>query len=245
MKVQISKREQFLLFILVIFGIIGLIYTFVITPLLNENASLKSEYNALDSQKFLIETQVPNMALYETQLENRVNEVSSQLEVFEAPLHQALFERRILNLMTYYDMKVTSSSFSSPEAVTPVAIDTLPTEIQYTLGDLVKSYKSDGTTADAVPTTTTVVLRAQQSYTVSTNYARFVYLVEAVKDWNTSIIISDARFNVEDSTADFTFDLYFVDQLLLDTIIVNTDDITANGSGTASANEDPHTSEGK
>ncbi len=245
MKLQVSKREQLYLFLLAIFGIVGLLYTFVLAPLMAENTTLKSQRDALDSQKFLIETQVPNMALYETQLENRVNEVGNMLEVFEAPLHSAQFEHRILELITKYDMRVLSTNFSDPEAVTPVAIETLPLDIQYSLGDLVKEY-TETTEKDVVaPVSTGIILKTQQSYEVSTNYARFVYFLEAVKNWNTSIIISESSFNVEEGTASFTFDLYFVDQLLLDNINVNVEDITANGSGSGSSNENPHDSAGK
>ncbi len=239
MKLQVSKREQLLLFILALFGIVGLIYTFVISPLMIENTRLKANFDSLDAQKFLIETQVPNLPLYETQLENRVNEVSSQLEVFEAPLHQAQFEHRLLELMTYYNMRILTSNFSDPELVTPVAIQTLPTEIQYNLGDLIKEFKEETVEATVVPTSTAVILKSTQIFEVSTTYARFVYLLEAVKDWNTSIIVSESSYNVEESKASFTFDVYFVDQLLLDSISVDTEDVTANGNGSGSSNEDP------
>ena len=55
---------------------------------MDENRKLQDQYNALDSQKFMIDTQVPNLHLYETQVENRLNEVGMLLEAFEAPYIQ-------------------------------------------------------------------------------------------------------------------------------------------------------------
>ncbi len=245
MKLSISKREQFFLFILTIFGIVALLYTFVVSPLMDENRKLQDQYNALDSQKFMIDTQVPNLHLYETQVENRLNEVGMLLEAFEAPLHSAQFEHRILELITKYDMRILNTNFTDPEAVTPVAIETLPLEIQYTLGDLVKEYKDIVDENGDAPVGSSVILRTQQSYDLYTTYARYVYFLEDVKNWNTSIIISESSYNVEEMTASFTFDLYFVDQLLLDNLNVYTEDVKADGSGSGSANEDPHDSSGK
>lgn len=242
MKMNISKREQFMLFVLSIFAVLAVIYTFVLNPLLSQQQTLKNNYDALDAQKFILDTKSPNLSAMETTLDNRVHEVSSILEVFEAPLHSAQFEQRILTLMTKYDMKVIDSNFTDPEIMAPIALSTLPIELQYTLGDLVKEYKDESSSSMTPPSTLAMVLKSTQSYTVKSSYANYVYFLDAVKDWNTSILISSTAYDVENKEANFTFDVYFVDQLLMDQIAVVTDDITANGTGTAGSNEDPFAS---
>lgn len=242
MKVSMSKREQFLMFILIVFGFLALMYTFILSPLLTNQKTLQSEYDNLNTQKMIIDTQVPNLPTLEKNLETRVLEVSNILEVFEAPLHSAQFENRILSLMTDYDMRVVAGQFSDPAVLTPLALETLPLELQTTLGDLVAQYKDEVIQEEEIPASLAMVYKSTQSFTVKTSYANFVYFLDAIKKWDTSIIIAEASYIFADSEAQYTFDVYFVDQLLMDEMTVITEDIIANGQGSANSNVDPFAS---
>jgi len=243
---KVSKREAFLLFILAIIGIVGMMLAFVIFPLLSTNSTLTANLYDLQNQKLIIDTSLPNESNLKKQLDTRLIEVSDKLHELEAPINEAQFEQWVLPLTTNYNMRVLSTTFTEPEVVNPLAIDNLPSQEYYAIRELVDKYKAVVDSSEDYPQTAALVLLSQHTYEVSTTYARFVYFLDEVTKWNTSIIISTSTYDYKDAIGTFTFDLYSIHQLLPDEVEKDyTKDITANGTGKGDSNEDPHPEGGK
>ena len=245
MKMKIGQRDLFLLFTLGIIGSLALIYTFVLSPMMKNMDTLESENNALISERTIMSSTIPTLPSLKTLLETRTEEVSEILNEFEAPITASEFEHKILPLMTKYNMKVISSSFTDPKIVTPIAIETLPEEYQYEIGDMIDEFKGASDDSETIPETQGMILSSNHEYVVETTYARYLYLIEDIRKWNTSIKLVSSSYDTEESQARFMFDVYFVDQLTEDEISQYQSDVKANGTGTGSANEDPHDASGK
>lgn len=243
---KVSKREAFLLFILAFIGIIGMMTAFVILPLLGDLDANKAILSELESRKLVIDTTLPNEAALQAQHDTKLEEVSTLLHAFESPINEAQFERWVLPLTSKYNMRVTNTDFVEVSATTPKAIDTVPSEVYYSIRDLVDKYHAVVKEELAVPETSSLLMLSQHTYDVNTTYARYVYFLDAVRDWNTSILISNSSYNFEEATASYTFDLFALHQLLPDDIEVDyTPDIIAGGTGKGDPNEDPHPEGGK
>jgi hypothetical protein len=243
---RVTKREAFLLFILAIFGIVGMMMAFVIFPLMNENTNLQIELYDYQSKKLTIDTSLPNVENLQKTLETRLVEVSDSLNQLEAPINEAQFEQWVLPLTTKYDMRIIQTSFTEPEIVTPMAIDAVPNENYYAIRELVERYQNVVQVDESVPVTQSLVLLSQHTFVVETTYARFVYFLDEVTKWNTSIIITTSYYDYVESTGSFTFDLYSIHQLSPDEIEKDyTKDITAGGTGKGDSTEDPHPDGGK
>lgn len=243
---RISKREAFLLFILAFVGIIGMMIAFVILPMLNELDANKAVLSELEARKLVIDTTLPNEANLKKQLDDKLIEVSDVLHAFESPINEAQFEYWVLPLTTKYNMRITNTDFVEMSANSPIAIDTVPSDVFYPIRDIVNKYHEVVAEEIEIPTTSSLLALSQHTYEVNTTYARYVYFLDAVRDWKTSILISNSSYNFEDATASFTFDLYALEQLLPKDIEKEyTSDIIAGGSGKGDPNEDPHPEGGK
>lgn len=243
---KVTKREAFLLFFLALVGIVGMMVAFVILPLLNTANQLDIELADYQNKKNIIDTSLPNETNLKKKLETRLLEVSEQLHKLESPINEAQFEQWVLPLTTKYNMKVLSTMFTEPEVVSPIAIQSLPYENYYAIRDLVERYQGVVEATDIYPTTESMVLLSQHTYEVSTTYARFVYFLDEVTKWNTSIIITASSYDYKEAIGTFTFDLYSIHQLLPDEVERDyTKDITASGTGKGNSNEDPHPEGGK
>lgn len=243
---KVTKREAFLLFFLAIVGIVGMMIAFVILPLMNARNLLDIELSDYQNKKLIIDTSLPNEANLKKKLETRLLEVSDILNELEAPINEAQFEQWVLPLTTKYNMKVLSTSFTEPEIVSPIAIDSIPNENYYAIRELVERYQGVVNSSEMYPETESFVLLSQHTYEVSTTYARFVYFLDEVTKWDTSIIITSSSYDYVEAIGIFTFDLYSIHQLLPDEVEKDyTKDITASGTGKGNSNEDPHPEGGK
>lgn len=243
---RVTKREAFLLFILALVGVVGMMLAFVVFPLMNELEESKLQLNDLNNQKMIIDASIPNEASLKKQLETRLVEVSDLLNTFESPINEAQFERWVLPLTTKYNMKILETNFTDVELTTPIALEGRPTVVYYTIRELVEKFNSITKEEYIVPESASLVLLSRHSYDVNTTYARYVYFLDEVRDWDTSVFITESHYNFEESLATFTFELYAIEQLLPDEVIRDyTTDITAGGTGKGDANENPHPEGGK
>lgn len=243
---RVSKREAFLLFILAFVGIGGMMIAFLILPLMNEVDANKAMLSELEARKLVIDTTLPNEANLKKQLDDKLLEVSSVLQAFESPINEAQFEYWVLPLTTKYNMRVLNTDFVEVSATSPVAIDTVPGEVYYPIRDLVERYQEVANEEELIPESSSLLALSQHTYEVKTTYARYVYFLDEVSKWNTSIIITNSSYDFKEAIGRFTFDLYTIEQLLPKDIEKQyTSDIVAGGTGKGDPNEDPHPEGGK
>ncbi len=243
---RVSKREAFLLFILAFIGIIGMLFAFVIFPLMSEIDGNKIILDDLRNQKLVIDTSIPNEANLKKQLETKLEEVSDLLHTFESPINEAEFERWVLPLTTKYNMRILSTSFVEVAATTPIALDKLPTDVFYSIREMVDKYQSIVNEEVVLPETASLVELSKHTYEVKTTYARYVYFLDEISNWDTSIYVTESKYNFEEAIASFTFDLYAIHQLTPDEVVRDyTSDYKATGTGKGNSSEDPHPEGGK
>lgn len=243
---KVSRREALLLFILAFIGIAGLMIAFIIFPLLSKIEENKIVFSDLENQKFVIDTKIPNLKNFENKLEERLESVSSTLHFVETPLNEAEFEQWILPLTTKYNMKILETSFVEPGIVSPIALETIPTEQYYEIRTLVEEYNQINQEDIGLPVTESLLLLSTHEYTLETTYARYVYLLDEISKWDTTIYVSTSNYDFEEKTAYLKFDVYTLHQLTPDDVERDyTKDLTAGGTGTGKPGEDPHPEGGK
>jgi len=237
---NISKREAFLLFFVGLLGIVGALYMFVITPLNNELSSNRLYYESLESQKATIEISLPTKAKLQTKLDNLLEDVATEMNKIQQPINEAEFEHWVLPLTTKYNMKVLSTEFIEPEIVMPMALTTYPISYSYDIKTLVDAFNNVEPATDATPYTESMLLFAHYTYVVETTYARYIYFLNDVTAWDTSIYISASSYDFTSNEATFEFDVYSVEQLIKENVMDYTKDFDASGTGSGSTSEEAH-----
>lgn len=242
---KVSKREAFLLFFVGLLAICGAMYMLVIKPMSEELNANKNILSNLESQKTMVMATLPNISNQRSKLSSRFTEVSVAMNKFEQPVNEAEFERWVLPLTTKYNMKILETKFLPTEVVIPSAIDTLPTIYSYELKTLVEAYNNYKAASSDVPLTKTNLLLSKHYYKVSTTYARYVYMLDEAKKWETSVFITFSSYDFLSNEAEFEFSVYAVDQLVKLNKMDYTGDFKASGTGTGSKTDVAHEDLGK
>ena len=237
---NISKREAFLLFFVGLIGIVGVLYMFVISPLAKELSNNKNYYESLQSQKTMIDISLPTKDKLQIKLDNLLTDVATEMNKIQQPINEAEFEHWVLPLTTKYNMKVKSTEFSEPEIVVPMALTTYPISYEYDIKTLVDAFNNVVPTTDETPYTESMLLLSHYKYVVDTTYARYLYFLNDVSAWDTSIYVTASSFDFTSGEATFEFDVYAIEQLIEEDSMDYTKDFDASGTGTGNTSEVAH-----
>lgn len=241
----ISKRETFLLFIMGMIAIVGILYMLVIKPLMAEIAENRQILSDAESKQTMIMATLPNIDSLRNKLDKRFEEVSTALNEIEQPINEAEFERWVLPLTTKYNMRVLETDFVPPEVVAPLALTEFPDTYDYKLKELVDSYHNKSADESALMTNDEGLLLSRHRYVVRTTYARYLYMLDDVSEWDTSIYISNSYYDFLNSEAMFEFSVYTVEQLEELDLIDYTETFNSYGTGYGSSSDVAHPELGK
>ena len=241
----VSKREAFLLFLVSFIGIAAAMYMFLLKPMIADLNANKEKLNSLESQQTIIMATLPNIESLRNKLNTNLKDVVASMNEIEQPINEAEFERWVLPLTTKYNMKVLETSFSEPEVVTPVALTEFPAEYDYKIKELVDTYHNKIGKTEVLPTNDINLLLSNHIFVVSTTYARYLYFLDEVTNWDTSIFISYSEYDFINSKATFGFSIYSIEQLQELNKVDYTGEYSASGTGSGSSNDVAHPDLGK
>ena len=241
----VSKREAFLLFLVSFIGIAAAMYMFLLKPMIADLNANKEKLNSLESQQTIIMATLPNIESLRNKLNTNLKDVVASMNEIEQPINEAEFERWVLPLTTKYNMKVLETSFSEPEVVTPVALTEFPAEYDYKIKELVDTYHNKIGKTEVLPTSDINLLLSNHIFVVSTTYARYLYFLDEVTNWDTSIFISYSEYDFINSKATFGFSIYSIEQLQELNKVDYTGEYSASGTGSGSSNDVAHPDLGK
>ncbi len=241
----VSKREAFLLFFVSFIGIAAAMYMFLLKPMSTDLNANKQKLSDLESQQAVLKATLPNIESLRNKLNTSFEEVVTSMNEIEQPINEAEFERWVLPLTTKYNMKVLETSFSEPEVVTPVALTEFPAEYDYKIKELVDTYHNKIGKTEVLPTSDINLLLSRHLFVVSTTYARYLYFLDEVTNWDTSIFISYSSYDFLESVATFEFSVYSIEQLQELDKIDYTGEYSASGTGSGSSSDVAHPDLGK
>ena len=89
------------------------------------------------------------------------------------------------------------------------------------------------------------LLLSKQRFVVSTTYARYLYFLDEVTNWDTSIFISYSEYDFLENEATFEFSIYSIEQLQELYKMDYTGEYSASGTGTGSSSDIAHPDLGK
>lgn len=211
---SLSKREIFLLFLMAIIVSTSLFVAFLINPINAEIASNRDKLNSLEFQKQQTEINLSIIPSLRTRKGVRLTETESALDNIADPIHAAEFERWILPVFSQYGARVTNVSLSETKVATPELLYTQVTPEVYRLLELIQDYNQISVAAvQPLPVSTTQLLYAEYTYMFVAGYDNFIGIVDTVKEWNTTYIISNAMYDLANREGSITIRVYGVHKL--------------------------------
>ena len=135
-----TKREKFLVFLMILVGVVVFMITIVILPMQNKINELELQKIDLENQKLVIDTTLPQLPALRTSQENKLKEANDELAKIESPITAAEFERWMLPLTTKYDMRVTEVTISDSMVAEPDGQVVLVNEPIYGLKTLIQGF---------------------------------------------------------------------------------------------------------
>lgn len=210
---SISKREQFLIFIMGFLAISLFFLVLFILPMNGKIKALKIEKASAVSEKARIDATLPQAPSLRSQQTIKVAEVNAQLDLIESPILAAEFEQWVLPLTSKYDMRVLSAAFSEPVISTPSGMVVLVNGPVYGLKTLIEKYTGELTEVDTSPESKSTLMKSTYSYTLQTNYARYLSILDEIAAWNTTFFVTDASYSFTTGIVTLTIDAYTIHKI--------------------------------
>ncbi len=229
----ITKREKFLIFLMVLVAIVVFTVTIVILPLQNKINELDLQKIDLENQKLVIDTTLPQLPSLRASQDMKLKEANDELDKIESPITAAEFERWMLPLTTKYDMRVTEVAISSIVVAEPNGQVVLVNEPLYGLKTLIQGFSGEIEEVDVAPASTSTLLKMTVDYNVVTNYTRFKSLLTQIRAWDTSFFVTEADYNFTTGIASVKIDAYMIHKISYD------GDRTYYGDYQATGDNDP------
>lgn len=208
-----TKREKFLIFLMVLVGVVVLMVTLVILPLQNSINELDLQKIDLENQKLVIDTTLPQLPKLRLSQETKLEEANSELSLIESPISAAEFERWMLPLTTKYDMRVTEVSISNIVVAEPDGQVVLVNEPLYGLKTLIQGFSGEITDVDDAPVSTSTLLKMTVDYNLITNYTRFKSMLTQIRSWNNTFFVTEADYNFFTGVASIKVDAYMIHKI--------------------------------
>lgn len=228
-----TKREKFLIFLMVLVAIVVMMITIVILPLQNKIDELDLQKIELENQKLVIDTTLPQLPSLRASQDLKLKEANDELAKIESPITAAEFERWMLPLTTKYDMRVTEVAISSIVVAEPNGQVVLVNEPLYGLKTLIQGFSGEIEEVDVAPASTSNLLKMTVDYNVVTNYTRFKSLLTQIRAWDTSFFVTEADYNFTTGIASVKIDAYMIHKISYD------GDRTYYGDYQATGDNDP------
>lgn len=208
-----TKREKFLIFLMVLVGVVVLMVTLVILPLQNSINELNIQKNDLENQKLVIDTTLPQLPRLKLSQDEKLIAANNELSLIESPISAAEFERWMLPLTTKYDMRVTEVTISNIVVAEPDGQVVLVNEPLYGLKTLIQGFSGEITDVDDAPTSTSTLLKMTVDYNLVTNYTRFKSMLTQIRSWNNTFFVTEADYNFFTGVASIKIDAYMIHKI--------------------------------
>jgi hypothetical protein len=224
-----TKREKFLVFLMILVGVVVFMITIVILPMQNKINELELQKIDLENQKLVIDTTLPQLPALRTSQENKLKEANDELAKIESPITAAEFERWMLPLTTKYDMRVTEVTISDSMVAEPDGQVVLVNEPIYGLKTLIQGFSGEIDEVDTAPTSSSTLLKMTVDYNLVTNYTRFKSMLTQIRAWDTSFFVTEADYNFATGIASIKVDAYMIHKISYEGDRTYTGDYQATG----------------
>ena len=224
-----TKREKFLVFLMILVGVVVFMITIVILPMQNKINELELQKIDLENQKLVIDTTLPQLPALRTSQENKLKEANDELAKIESPITAAEFERWMLPLTTKYDMRVTEVTISDSMVAEPDGQVVLVNEPIYGLKTLIQGFSGEIDEVDTALTSSSTLLKMTVDYNLVTNYTRFKSMLTQIRAWDTSFFVTEADYNFATGIASIKVDAYMIHKISYEGDRTYTGDYQATG----------------
>ena len=215
-----SKREVFLVFVLALIVPVALIVVLLILPLQQEIEANQTRLQTLELQKLETENKLTLIPTYRARKEERAEQIDDAFDEFASPLHAAEFERWMLPVFNKYGVFVSNATLSETIVAQPDLMITPITEPSYRILELIQTYNEiEEVVESARPQATTQLLSATYTYSFNANLQTYMAILDEVKNWNTTFVVTSSSFNPSDLSATISVRAYSVHKLTEDEVL--------------------------
>lgn len=211
---RLSRRERFLIFMTALLMPPILIYVLLIVPMQNEIISNQALLETVEFTRVQVNANMTTIPTYRLRKDARLEEVELLFENFASPLHEAEFERWMLPLLIKYKVDVTNVALSDTRVATPIIPVVVANKPIYNLLLLIADFNKMQVVNDiVVPTSSTQLLFAEYEYSFTTSFENYMRILDEIKSWDTTFVVSSTNYIFEDKSATITIQAYSVHKL--------------------------------
>ena len=210
---KLTRREQFLLFILSAILVVAVVFIFVIGPLNKNIAANQSKLDILTSEKTTMESKLLVESRVKSDLEKAIVVANEKFSLIESPLFSAEFERWSLPFLTRNGVVMSDFAVGEPTLSTPGNPKYSNSGFLYKVRELVDSYNLVKVGSTTIPTTDAKLVRTIATFKFKTSYAAFNSFLDEIAFWDTTAFVTHANYDFTQGSGMITVDYYTITKL--------------------------------
>lgn len=209
---KLSKREQFLLFLLGMILVFVLFYVFVWMPTQTTKLALETEQARLENEKFVMDTTLPLHGKLTKDLETGLDDIDGELSKIENNIDEARFERWMFPVFKDRDITVTQTNFTRSEVASPDASFYVKNDPMYRIKEMINEINDISVVQETKPLTESVLLKSTHEYHFYASFPDFINVLDEITDWNTTFFVNQASYDNDAGIGTIKIDAYTIDK---------------------------------
>ena len=210
---KVTKREQFMLFILGMILISVLFYVVIWTPSQTRKLDSTLQRDELLAQKQVMDSFLPLYNKLETDLDEQLITINNELDKIEDNLTASRFERWIFDLLQGQNATVVDASMGEMALASPDASFYVKNDPMYDIKSMINQINGITMTQAIKPTTESQLMKATYTYTIEADYTTYADILDDITGWQTTFFVNSSSYDFEGRTGVIVIDAYTIDKI--------------------------------
>lgn len=225
---KLSKREQFLVLVLLFILVVGVGLMVIVLPLNEDVTAMKLEKEILESQEVEMRNKIMSMNKVLSNKGKLISDVDDMLASLSDPLMEESFDLLTQELAQNRSVKISSLSYGEIQSVAPSAIGSPSRRYEYNLMNMIDVYRNYEPEPSKVLTTEHQVLKQSITLAIDGSYNNLRNFISDINYSTQTIFVhgvsytNNVNVDMDDlgiehrkkvETATLNIDIYFIEKI--------------------------------
>jgi hypothetical protein len=213
---KITKKDIMYLKWLALFLFVYVFWTFVWLPMSTKLETKQGELAELKTAQTIAQATIPTYdatIAQEIKIKNEATLLFSKFFDVQTP---AQMEDYLIPILTDHKGRITYFEVADASVVIPQTTLQTKDQLTYKIKELVDQYNNITQPTTDLPVTESQLLKTQITYILDISFSEYRNLLETIDEMDISILLSSSSYNIEDASAEMTFDLYSLEKIIIE-----------------------------
>lgn len=213
---KITKREQFLLFVLAVVAVVIGFVNFLIMPMLTQQTAKKTTLANLEAEKATIQMTIPMADSFAKAKTELLASVNAGLDTINTVIPNDTFEAYLKPKFAAYHLQTTEVTYSEADAVVPQTVVFTDNTAKYDLQTTIDAYVGAAVNPETTKTATVSVLHRTVSITFAATDVDLKGFIASLEVDGKTCYVKSIQYDYDKMTGTVILDLYSTKKIVTD-----------------------------